>query len=120
VIGAACGFFTDEDIHGDVAALLRAAGFDAVSTPEAGRMGRDDVDQLTWAAQEGRVLVTFNVGDFARIHHMWLRNGRNHAGLVVSRQRSIGDLVRRLVRLGRALGGDDMRDRLEYLSNWTP
>ena len=51
--------FTDEDVYGAVAVQLRAAGFDAVSTPEAGRLGRDDPSQLSWTAQEGRVLVTF-------------------------------------------------------------
>lgn len=83
-------------------------------------MGTDDFDQQTWAAQEGRVLISFNVGDFARLHHEWLVKGRSHAGLVVSRQRPIGDMVRRVVRLGQTLSGDEMRDRLEYLSNWKP
>ena len=32
-------FFTDEDVHGQVAVQLRAMGFDALSTPEAGRLG---------------------------------------------------------------------------------
>ena len=30
-------FYTDEDVHGAVAVQLRSQGFDAVSTPEAGR-----------------------------------------------------------------------------------
>ena len=56
-------FFTDEDIHRAVASQLRAAGFDALSAPEAGRLGEEDEAQLIWAAREGRVLVTFNVAD---------------------------------------------------------
>jgi len=113
-------FFTDEDIYGAVSAQLRAAGFDVLSTPEAGRRGHDDPSQLEWAAGEGRALITFNVADFARLHHEWQGRGVSHAGLIVSQQRPIGEIVRRLTRLGRTLGADAMRDRLEYLSNWTP
>jgi uncharacterized protein with PIN domain len=56
---ASIKYFTDEDVHGRVAVQLRVDGFDTVSTPEAGRLGQSDPDQLEWAAQEGRVLVTF-------------------------------------------------------------
>lgn len=112
--------FTDEDVYGQVAPGLRAAGFDAVSTPEAGRIGADDPDQLAWAGREGRTLITFNVGDFARLHHDWINRGLHHHGLIVSQQRPLGDVLRRLIQLGRTLGSDDMVDRLEYLGNWPP
>lgn len=111
-------FFTDEDVYGLIAVQQRAAGFDAISTPEAGRLGEDDPAQLSRAAQRGRVLLTFNVSDFARLHHEWMSQGLHHAGLIVSQQRPLGDLLRRLLHLGRTLGADDMQDRLEYLSNW--
>jgi uncharacterized protein with PIN domain len=111
-------FFTDEDMYGVLASLLRAAGFDAISTPEAGRLGVSDTEQLEWAAQEGRVLASFNVADFARLHHEWMSQGLSHSGMVVSQQRPIGDALQRLLHLGQSLNSDDMRDRLEYLSNW--
>ena len=110
--------FTDEDAHGQVAAHLTAAGFEAVSTPQANRMGETDYSQLTWAHHERRVFVTFNVGHFARLHHEWLNQGLHHAGIVVSQQRTVGDLLRRLLNLARTLNAESMQDRLEYLSNW--
>jgi hypothetical protein len=111
-------FFTDEDSYGVTAVALRRAGFDAVSTPEAGRLRKSDESQLEWASQEGRVLVTFNVGHFADRHADWLRQGRHHAGIVVSSQRPIGDLLRRLLHLAGTLDAEAMRDRLEFLSDW--
>jgi hypothetical protein len=57
--------FTDEDIYGQAAPQLRARGFDAVSTPEAGRIGESDESQLIWANAEGRIIVSFNIKDFA-------------------------------------------------------
>jgi hypothetical protein len=115
---SAARFFTDEDVHGQVAARLIAAGFDAVSTPEANRMGETDFSQLTWAHEEGRIFVTFNAGHFARLHHDWLSQGFHDSGIVVSQQRTIGDMVRRLLNLGQTLSAESMQDRLEYLSNW--
>jgi hypothetical protein len=77
-------FFTDEDVYGSVAGALRRAGYDAVSTPEAGRLRESDESQLHWAATEGRALVTFNVGHFAAQHAEWMRCGLYHAGIIVS------------------------------------
>ena len=111
-------FFTDEDVYGSVAEALRRAGYDAVSTPEVGRLRESDESQLDWAAIEGRVLVTFNVGHFAGQHTQWLHRGLHHAGIIVSLQRPIGELVRRLLHLASTLEAEDMRDRLEFLSDW--
>lgn len=65
--------FTDEDVYGSVAAKLRGKGWDAVSTPEVNRLGESDESQLEWAAPDGRVFLTFNVGHFARLHRQWRR-----------------------------------------------
>ena len=107
-------FFTDEDVYGSVAPKLREKGLDAASTPEANRLGESDESQLESAAQGGRVLLTFNVGHFARLHHEWLSGSRHHAGIIVSSQRPIGDFLA----LASSLTAEEMRDRLEYLSNW--
>lgn len=111
-------FYTDEDIYGAVAVALRDAGFDAVSTPEAGRLTESDESQLQWAADEGRSLVTFNVAHFAALHTRWMNDGRQHSGIIVSTQRPIGELLRRLLRVAEDLTAEVMRNRLEFLSDW--
>lgn len=105
-------FFTDEDVYAAVAPALRKAGLDALSSPEAGRLGQSDESQLAFAAGGGRVLVSFNVAHFAAIHAAWLAQGRHHAGIVVSSQRPLGDLLRRLLHLAKTLDADVMQDRL--------
>ena len=112
-------FFTDEDVYSAVANALRRQGIDALSTPEAGRRGQSDESQLAWATAEGRVLVTFNVAHFAALHTTWLRNGRHHAGVVVSSQRPVGVLVHGLLHLARELDDEEMHDRIEFLSDWS-
>ncbi len=115
---AAIRFFTDEDVYRAIAEKLCEAGYDAVSTPDVDRLGEHDESQLQWAAQEGRALITFNVADFARLHHQWMDASRHHAGMIGSRQRPIGDVMRRLLNLVNTLEADEMQDRLEFLSNW--
>jgi hypothetical protein len=111
-------FFTDEDVYEAVATALRRTRIDACSTPEVGRSGQSDQSQLEWASAEGRVMVTFNVAHFAALHAIWLRQGRHHSGIIVSAQRPIGDVVRRLLHLSGTLDRESMRDRLEFLSDW--
>lgn len=115
---SAASFFTDEDIYAAIAPALRKAGLDAVSTPEAGRLGESDEAQLDFASGQGRVLVTFNVAHFAALHGAWLAQGRRHAGIVASSQRPVGDMVRRLLHLVGKLDADALQDRLEFLGDW--
>lgn len=114
----AATFFTDEDVYAAVATALRKAGLDAVSTPDAGRRGEADVSQLAWAAEKGRVLVTFNVAHFVALHAAWIQQSRHHADIVVSSQRPVGEVVRRLLQLARALDAEALRNRLEFLGDW--
>jgi len=111
-------FFMDEDVYGAVTPALLRAGLDAISTTDAGRGGKSDESQLDWATSENRVLVTFNVGHFARLHSVRIAEGRHHAGIIVSSQRPIGDVIRRLLHLASTLDAESMRDRLEFLSDW--
>ncbi len=89
-----------------------------MSTPETARLGESDESQLEWATAERRAFVTFNVAHFAALHGTWLRQGRHHAGIALSSQRPLGDLVRRLLRLAAAVDSEAMLDRLEFLSDW--
>ncbi len=115
---SAIRFFTDEDVYGATAIAMRKAGFDTVSTPEAGRRAESDESQIAWASDEGRVLITFNVHHFAALHKVWIGRGRHHAGIIVSNQRPIGELLRRLLHLARSLDAEAMQDRLEFLNEW--
>ena len=45
--------------------------------------GWEDEQLLALATDEGRVIVTFNVGDFARITTEWAAAGRSHAGCLL-------------------------------------
>ena len=114
-------FYVDEDaMSHDLAAALRLRGIDVVTALEAGMLGRSDEEQLMFASIHSRVLFSFNTSDFAAIHSDFLLNGKDHAGIVVARQRRfpIGEQMRRLLRIVASLCEEKMRNRIEFLGSW--
>jgi len=93
---------------------------DVTSAQEVGLVSAADKSQLEWAQQAGRVLYTFNVGDFHALHSEFLHAGKDHSGIILAPQQrySIGGQLRCLLRLIAARSAEDMRNRIEFLSNW--
>lgn len=74
----------DEMIGPQVAQELRDRGLDVVALAERSDLrALPDDAVLDVARDQGRTLVTLNVGDFARLHQQWLAEGRRHAGIVM-------------------------------------
>ena len=113
-------FYLDADVHPRVARSLRRKGIDAVSAHERRMHAADDREQLSLASREGRVILTFNVAHFVRLHMEYVAGQREHAGIIVSRQLPIGEVVRRLVSLMQSIEPGDLRNVLHYLSSWPP
>src|SRR3990172_12062140 len=90
--------YLDEDIHKKVATALRLKGYDVVSAHEVQKQSLSDYQQLEYAVSVGRAIVTFNAGDFDRIHKEYIKNGKNHFGIILSKQIPIGELIRRLAK----------------------
>jgi len=107
--------FLDEDVHATLAAALRKRGHDAVLALEEKRLGLSDESQLNFATQENRCLVTFNVGDFVRLHNRWMDAGHEHAGIIVSKQLPVGEMLRRLLALLQKENSDSMRGQVRFL-----
>ncbi|MBK9142435.1 MAG: DUF5615 family PIN-like protein [Candidatus Melainabacteria bacterium] len=105
-------FFLDEHIAAAVGAGLKFRGIDVLTVQEAGRSGLSDYDQLKFASEHDRVIVSFD-SDFLKI----ASQGVHHSGLAwcPATKYSIGDLIRRLVLLHAVLNREDMRDHIEYL-----
>lgn len=114
-------FYFDDDIASrGLIRALRAAGIDAVASYEAGMYGQSDASHLLHASAESRVLCSANRSDFIQLHGQWMRDGRHHAGIVLinQQQHSIGEQLRRLLRVSAEKAAEDMVDRLEFLTAW--
>src|SRR5256712_7513027 len=99
---------------------LRARGVDVTTALDEGMIERSDAEHLDYATAQGRVLYTFNVGDFYRLHTSYLAQGKSHAGIILVRQQrySVGEQMRRLLKLVAAKSAEEMKDSVEFLHAW--
>ena len=112
-------YFDEDSARHSLARELRVRGADVTTAPDVGMAGRTDEEQLEWATAHGRALYSFNRGDFYHLHTVWLRAHRAHAGIVLSKQGlSVGEQMRRLLRLAACLSAEEMQNRAEFLSRW--
>jgi len=105
----------DEDVSVVVAAVLRARGFDALTVRDTGRLGRSDTEQLTAAADAGRILLTHNRADFEQLHRTWLAAGKTHPGILVARRRIPTEIAARVGRILARLTPDNLKNQLLYV-----
>jgi len=115
----------DEHYSPEIATRLAEAGHDVTAVKgDAALEGLSDDALLSAAAQQGRALVTNNVGDFVALESEWLARGDQHLGVVYTSDASmprsrhtIGLYVERLTELLDTNEGDGaMRGRSEWLS----
>ncbi len=111
-------YFDEDSMSRALIRALQARGMDVANAVDDGMVGRSDREQLEYATSEGRVLYSFNIGDFQRLHTQFLAEGRSHAGIILASQQrfSVGEQMRRILRLSRELAPEEMRNRLEFLS----
>ncbi|MGH3446728.1 MAG: DUF5615 family PIN-like protein [Nocardioidaceae bacterium] len=76
-------YLLDEHLSHAIADQLNARGIDAVAVATRPNLrSLPDHDILEAAAAEGGVLVTRNIGDFARLDRLWNSTGRTHPGIL--------------------------------------
>lgn len=108
-----------------IGSRLRELGHDVVTVAERGWEAETDEDLLALCVGEQRALLTNNVADFAVIVGRWALEGRSHAGLVFTSDRSmprssdrIGQYVGALDDLLQSLTGDDaLTDQVKWLQS---
>ena len=99
---------------------LRARNINVLTASEADMINREDEEQLMAASASGRALFSYNTADYCVLHQRWMSLERTHAGTIVAPQQhfSVGEELRRLMRLIGGRAAEQMRNRLEFLSSW--
>jgi predicted nuclease of predicted toxin-antitoxin system len=110
--------YLDEDVDVDLVPPLRREEYEVYCVRDVGTRQRDDPEQLTFAAERGWTILTHNVKDFRRWHSQWMAEGKEHAGIIVSKRMEIGRMLRALLNLLDRVSADEMRNQLLYLQNF--
>jgi predicted nuclease of predicted toxin-antitoxin system len=105
-------FYLDEHIPKGVLEGLRRRGVDVLTVQEAGRSGDSDERQLSFAAREGRVLVTFD-DDFLKLD----ATGVPHTGIVFSQtgRRTVGEMIESLMLISSLIEPGEMTHHIEFI-----
>jgi hypothetical protein len=83
-------------------------------------INREDDEHLTAASASGRTPFTHYTTDYCILHQSWMRQSRAHAGIIVAPQQlySVGEELRRIMRLISERTSEEMLGRLEFISGW--
>jgi predicted nuclease of predicted toxin-antitoxin system len=105
-------FHLDESVDPAIAAGLERCHIDVTTSQGEGLLSRSDQEQLRFAVEHGRILVTHDAG-FLRL----ARKHPAHCGIAYCKMnmRSVGEMIRRLIVIHDTRTIEDMRDRIEFL-----
>lgn len=105
-------FHLDENVDPAIANGLRRRGVDTSTSHETGLLEASDEQQLAFALDQGRVLVTHD-RDFLAM----LKPGAEYAGIAYCHPelRSIGQIISGLMLIYDCLTPDAMRNHVEFL-----
>lgn len=113
--------YLDEDaMDSDLVRALRLRDVDVATALDVGLTNSADEEQLEYAIKDGRALYSFNVSDFMALHASYVAVGKHHAGMILGQQQrySVGEQMRRLVRLVQMRSAESLRNTVEFLSAW--
>lgn len=110
--------YLDEDISPEVAVVLRSRGYDAVSAHEIGMRAKKDEEQLEYATQNKRVLITYNVRHFAQIAENFYHKRKDHLGIVVSKKIDLREMIKLTENLLNKAKSDNLKNSFVWLQNY--
>ena len=107
--------YLDEDVSVLVGEMIRARGFDVLTTRDAGKLGATDIQQLEFSTREQRVLLTHNRVDFEKLAAQYFEGQFEHSGIVIAVRRLPSEIVFRLLAILNADSAEQMLDQIRYI-----
>lgn len=107
--------YLDEDISVLLAKLLKARGFEVITTQDAKRLGASDKGQLEYAIRKEKVLLTHNRLHFEKLHKEYLRENKNHYGIIIATRQNEYITLKRLLKILDNVSADEMKNQLRYI-----
>ena len=107
--------YLDEDVHVLVAELIKAKGFQALTTRDAGQLQNSDPQQLTYAINHQKTLVTHNRVDFEQLAQEYFEQDKKHYGVILAVRHSPQEIARRLLIVLNNVTADEMENQVRYI-----
>jgi predicted nuclease of predicted toxin-antitoxin system len=105
----------DEHIWAYLAKLLREQGFDVTHVTEVDLVATPDDKIMRYAARNHMAIVTFNIKDYVPLAIQYYEDGKEHYGVVVSKELSRGELQKRVVKLLESVTAEELMNAVRYL-----
>ena len=116
---ASAALLLDEDVRVVLAVILRQRGYDVIHVLEVERTGKSDSEQLAYAVQRRRAILTHNIRDYVLLHRAYQAQGKAHHGILVSDQVPLRDLLRRTLRCLSHSTAEELHNRVIWLQDFT-
>jgi len=110
--------YIDEDLSDRIAVALRSKGFDAISAHEVNMRGKTDKEQLEYAIQHNRTILTRNIKHFITLQKEYRKDGLAHHGILVTDYLPIKELIRRLTNFLNERDFSDIGNTVDWLQNY--
>ena len=107
--------YFDEDVSVVLALVLVGRGFEVLTARDAAMLGRSDEEQLVFATNNRRIIVTHNRRHFEELHTIFVGRQLEHAGILVAGQRDVYEMAKRVALLLRAVPIEDFRSQIFYI-----
>ena len=105
----------DEHIWAYLAKILREQGFDVIHVCEVDLIATSDDKIMQYAVGEHRAVVTFNIKDYIPLAIQYFEDGKQHYGVVVSKEIPQGELQRRVTKLLKSVTAEQLMNAVKYL-----
>ncbi len=107
--------YLDEDVSVLLAKLLRARGFKVITTRDAKMLGASDKEQLEYVVREEKVFLTHNRLHFEKLHEEYLRENKEHYGIIIATRQNEYIILKRLLKIIDNISADEMKNQLRYI-----
>ncbi len=107
--------YLDEDVDILVAELLKARGFEVITTRDAKNLQLDDESQFTYAISQGLTFLTHNRADFEALVQTYFDEEKQHCGVIIATRHPAYEIVRRLLVILNQVTKDEMNNQVRYI-----
>ena len=108
-------FLLDQDVYALTERFLREQGYDVIHVNEVDLDATPDEQIMEYASENHRAVVTFNIRDFVPLAIQYYDDGKEHYGVVVSKELSHGELQKRVTQLLKNVTAEELMNSVRYL-----